>query len=115
MATYLVTGVAGFIAAKVADLLVAQGHRVVGVDNLNDYYDVRLKDWRLSQLLGAKARAMGSDPKVSVYANVKSGAIVSGLFCFQHLDIENLPALEELFVTHKFDAVFNLAARAGVR
>lgn len=43
MATYLVTGVAGFIASKVAEFLLADGHTVVGIDNLNDAYDVRLK------------------------------------------------------------------------
>ncbi|MBK7203313.1 MAG: GDP-mannose 4,6-dehydratase [Anaerolineae bacterium] len=52
MATYLVTGVAGFIASKVAEFLLADGHTVVGVDNLNDAYDVRLKQWRLAQLEG---------------------------------------------------------------
>ena len=50
MATYLLTGVAGFIANKVAEFLLADGHSVVGVDNLNDSCDVRLKQWRLDQL-----------------------------------------------------------------
>ena len=49
MATYLLTGVAGFIAARVAEFLLAGGHTVVGVDNLNDAYDVRLKQWRLAR------------------------------------------------------------------
>ena len=48
MATYLLTGVAGFISSKVAEFLLADGHTVVGVDNLNDAYDVRLKQWRLA-------------------------------------------------------------------
>jgi len=52
MATYLVTGVAGFIASKVAEFLLVDGHSMVGVDNLNDAYDVRLKHWRLAQLEG---------------------------------------------------------------
>lgn len=131
---YLVTGAAGFIASKVCEQLLAAGHTVVGVDNLNDYYDVRLKDYRLSRLLGARSRELGTDPKRSVYADGKAtsselGAKSSGLgaksyklkatsfgnFHFHHLDIENLPALEKLFSQHKFDAVFNLAARAGVR
>src|SRR3954469_12875754 len=56
MSTYLVTGVAGFIASKVAEQLLAAGHTVVGVDNLNDYYDVRLKLYRLGQI----ARAAGA-------------------------------------------------------
>jgi UDP-glucuronate 4-epimerase len=116
MATYLVTGVAGFIASKVAAQLLAAGHTVVGVDNLNDYYDVRLKDYRLSQLLGAKGRPLGDDPKKSIYSETSpSAALSSGNFIFHHIDIESLPALDALFGAHKFDAVFNLAARAGVR
>ena len=51
MSTYLVTGAAGFIGAKVCELLLSEKHIVVGIDNLNDYYDVRLKDYRLGQLL----------------------------------------------------------------
>ncbi len=132
--TYLVTGVAGFIASKVAELLLAEGHTVVGVDNLNDYYDVRLKDYRLGKLLGAVGGALrpdglglGADPKRSIYAGISgrkapptvSNRSVSGLthgnFTFHVIDIENLPALEAVFAAHKFDAVFNLAARAGVR
>ncbi|MDI1335930.1 MAG: NAD-dependent epimerase/dehydratase family protein [Lacunisphaera sp.] len=114
MSTYLVTGAAGFIASKVCEMLLAEGHTVVGVDNLNDYYDVRLKDWRLSRLLGAASKQLGTDPRKSVYADSPK-PFVSGRFEFHVLDIENLPALEELFATHKFGAVFNLAARAGVR
>lgn len=91
MATYLVTGAAGFIASKVCEQLLADRHIVVGVDNLNDYYDVHLKHWRVSHL--QEKRGFSSYP----------------------LDIENKPALERLFETHQFDAVFNLAARAGVR
>lgn len=53
---YLVTGAAGFIGSKVAEQLLAAGHTVVGVDNLNDYYDVRLKDYRLRKLRGAGRR-----------------------------------------------------------
>ena len=91
MAKYLVTGAAGFIAAKVCEQLLEQKHTVVGVDNLNDYYDVRLKHWRLDRL--QKGRG----------------------FIFYPLDIENLVALDKVFGAHKFDAVLNLAARAGVR
>ena len=91
MAVYLVTGAAGFIASKVCGLLLAEGHTVVGLDNLNDYYDVRLKEWRLAQL-----RAQAG-------------------FIWQPGDIEDLPALERVFTAHRFDAVINLAARAGVR
>jgi nucleoside-diphosphate-sugar epimerase len=91
MATYLVTGAAGFIAARTTQLLLDAGHRVVGVDNLNDYYDVRLKQHRLAQLAARPG------------------------FTFAPVDIEQLPALETLFAQHQFDGVLNLAARAGVR
>ena len=91
MAIYLVTGAAGFIASRTAHLLLDAGHTVVGVDNLNDYYDVRLKEHRLAALQSR------------------------GNFSFARLDIEHLAALEPLFRQHKFDAVLNLAARAGVR
>jgi len=90
MKKVLLTGVAGFIGAKTAEKLLAQGVEVVGIDNLNDYYDVKLKKHRLS--------------------NIKSSN-----FKFIELDIENKPALDQLFKEHKFDVVFNLAARAGVR
>ena len=74
MSTYLVTGVAGFIASKVAEMLLAEGHTVVGVDNLNDYYDVRLKDYRLGKLLGVSFQP-SADPKKSAYSGV--GRIIS--------------------------------------
>ena len=90
MKKVLVTGVAGFIASKTAELLLEQGVEVVGIDNLNDYYDVSLKNQRLSEI---------SDPK----------------FKFEKIDIEDKSALEHLFKSHHFDVVFNLAARAGVR
>ncbi len=91
MATYLVTGAAGFIASRVCELLLAEGHAVTGLDNLNDYYDVRLKEWRLARL-----RAQPG-------------------FAWEPADIEDLPALERVFAARRFDAVVNLAARAGVR
>jgi len=92
MAHYLVTGTAGFIASKVAEFLLDEGHTVVGVDNLNDAYDVRLKEWRLGRLRGREG------------------------FSYAHLDICDKDALQkQIFGGDRFDAVFNLAARAGVR
>lgn len=97
MLTYLVTGCAGFIGAKVTEFLLLDGHTVIGVDNLNDAYDVRLKHWRLAQLEG------------------KPG------FEFHKLHICDRDSLRKLFNSQfpirnsKFDAVINLAARAGVR
>jgi nucleoside-diphosphate-sugar epimerase len=91
MKTYLLTGAAGFIGSKTAELLLKSGHRVVGIDNLNDYYDVRLKRYRLKALKAHR------------------------LFTFRQADIENLTSLRKLFKLYKFDAILNLAARAGVR
>lgn len=96
MAIYLVTGAAGFIGAKVSEFLLQDGHMVVGIDNLNDAYDVRLKQWRLQQLQN--------------HPN----------FSFRKLDICDRKGLHELFTQQAprptpFDAVINLAARAGVR
>ena len=92
---YLVTGTAGFIASQVSKQLLDQGHLVVGVDNLNDYYDVRLKNWRLEQL--------------KAHPNARN-------FTFSNLDIEDHAKLIDLFKSGvPFDAVLNLAARAGVR
>ena len=92
MAHYLITGTAGFIAARVAELLLLAGHEVSGVDNLNDAYDVRLKHWRLTRLT----------------------ALVG--FRFQQLDISDRQALAEYWRGKpRVDAVINLAARAGVR
>jgi nucleoside-diphosphate-sugar epimerase len=91
MARYLVTGAAGFIASRVAELLLADGHHVVGVDNLNDAYDPRIKLWRLAQLQ--------DHPR----------------FEFHRLDISDHGALADLVRRSAFDAVLNLAARAGVR
>ena len=91
MSTYLVTGVAGFIASKTAEFLLKDGHTVVGVDNMNDYYDVRLKQHRLDSL---KAESN---------------------FEFHQLDIESESDLKQLFEQHRIEGVLNLAARAGVR
>ena len=91
MKPILVSGCAGFIAARTAEFLLDQGREVVGVDNMNDYYDVRLKEHRLAKLEGRPG------------------------FSFVRMDIEDLAALCRLFSGHDFDYVLNLAARAGVR
>jgi len=91
MKTVLLTGAAGFIGWKTGEFLLKEGHKVIGVDNLNNYYDVRLKEYRKKDL--------------EKYENFK----------FYPIDIENLQALEILFNDYKFDVVINLAARAGVR
>jgi len=92
MGNYLVTGVAGFIASRVCELLLEDGHRIVGIDNLNTAYDVRLKNYRLGKL--------SDKPN----------------FEFTKLDICDMPGLREVIRSGgPFDAVINLAARAGVR
>lgn len=90
MKTILLTGAAGFIGFETAKILLEQGYIVVGIDNLNDYYDVRLKEHRRSKL---------------EHKN----------FIFQQVDIEDKAKLKKIFDTYKFEAVINLAARAGVR
>ena len=87
---YLVTGAAGFIGARVAAKLIENGCEVVGIDNLNDYYDVSLKQHRLMNLEHER-------------------------FSFEPIDIEDQAKLAELFKQHQFKAILNLAARAGVR
>ena len=91
MKKILVTGAAGFIGSKVSEMLLEEGHDVTGIDNINDYYDVKLKLWRLNNL--------------KKYNNFK----------FYKIDIENYESLKLLFEKHLPDAVINLAARAGVR
>ncbi len=110
--TVLLTGVAGFIGSHTARALLAQGHRVVGVDNLNDYYDVRLKDHRLDRLLGGNGSRVGTSPTQSVFRHAEQQA---GAFTFLPLDVEDGGAVRALFDRFRFDAVINLAARAGVR
>jgi nucleoside-diphosphate-sugar epimerase len=87
----IVTGCAGFIGSKITELLLERGDIVVGVDNLNDAYSPLLKEWRLAQIKKFPA------------------------FEFERLDITHFGSLKELFQQHDFDAVMNLAARAGVR
>jgi UDP-glucuronate 4-epimerase len=89
--TYLVTGCAGFIAAQVATQLLDAGHVVVGIDNINDYYSVDLKRWRLAALVA--------------YPD----------FTFMEADVGDLVTVKALFEKYPFAAVLNLAARAGVR
>ncbi len=87
----LVTGAAGFIGSKVAEYLLKDDHLVIGIDNINNYYDINLKLFRIN--------------KLKTYKN----------FLFYKGDIEDKEFLEKIFKKHKIDAVINEAARAGVR
>ena len=91
MQKIIVTGCAGFIGAKVSEILLKEGYQVVGIDSLNDYYDVTLKLWRLKNLKRENN------------------------FNFYSFSIENYDKLKLLFKKYCFGAVINLAARAGVR
>ncbi|MEK7249040.1 MAG: NAD-dependent epimerase [Bacteroidota bacterium] len=88
---YLVTGAAGFIGYHLSERLIARGDHVVGLDNMNNYYDVRLKEARLERLKRHKS------------------------FSFAKLDLADTEGMQRLFAEHKFNKVVNLAAQAGVR
>ncbi|MFV2073938.1 MAG: NAD-dependent epimerase [Thermoanaerobaculales bacterium] len=87
----LVTGAAGFIGYHLAERLLADGFRVIGLDNLNDYYDPALKEARLERLEAADG------------------------FEFARLDLADREGMEKLFAAHRFSSVVHLAAQAGVR
>lgn len=91
MKKILITGAAGFIGYHLAKKLLENGREVVGLDNLNDYYDPQLKRCRLSQLQEFSR------------------------FVYSPLDMADRQGIPELFQKHSFDAVVNLAAQAGVR
>lgn len=105
----LVTGAAGFIGSKVARMLAARGDTVVALDNINDYYDVRLKYRRLKYLLG-----IGQDPSDMEWGKLCRSGTFENLQ-FIRLSIDQKEPLDHLFETQKFDMVVNLAAQAGVR
>ena len=91
MNNILVTGCCGFIGSKVSEMLLGRQVSVVGVDNINNYYDPRLKEWRLEQLKGMDN------------------------FSFHQCDIADFNSVKTVFSNYKIDAVINLAAMAGVR
>jgi UDP-glucuronate 4-epimerase len=98
----LITGVAGFIGFHLARLLVKYDFVVVGIDNINDYYDQNLKLERLKEL--------------SININeIESNKPIKGKIIFQKTDLKDLEEIMKLFESHKFDYVVNLAAQAGVR
>lgn len=106
--TVLVTGAAGFIGFHVSKALLDLGHVVIGIDNLNDYYDVNLKLARLAELGIDKTQA-NQELKETISATFGDRMI------FVKMNLEDRRALPHLFETHKIDMVCNLAAQAGVR
>ena len=105
----LVTGAAGFIGSRLAQILAQRGDEIVGIDNINDYYDVRLKYARLRELLGVVFD--GTDmPFLTEYVSRKFRNLR-----FIRMSIEDKYSLDQLFDTEQFGVVVNLAAQAGVR
>lgn len=102
----LITGTAGFIGFHLAKKLLARGDEVVGVDAINDYYDVNLKYARLKEL-GIEAQ--------SIQKNCKTVSAAYPLHSFYKVNLEDREALFNVFEVEKPDAVCNLAAQAGVR
>lgn len=104
----LVTGTAGFIGYHVSKQLVANGHEVVGIDNINDYYDVNLKYARLNEL-GISREASEK------FLNVAESTNKKYKFKFIRVNLEDKDELPKIFEQEQFDVVCNLAAQAGVR
>ena len=123
----LVTGTAGFIGYHLAKKLLERGDEVVGLDNINDYYDVNLKYGRLAELgidaaLGTATSVVASDKQkaslgtaTSVVANAPVSSTKYPKHKFYKADLADKELIEQIFKTEKFDAVCNLAAQAGVR
>lgn len=108
MATILVTGAAGFIGAQVSLFLTARGDNVIGIDNLNDYYDVQLKKDRLTRIEQFLAGTLNENLSCSAVEE-------KGHFDFIQMDVADRASMDALFAQHSIDKVVHLAAQAGVR
>ncbi len=106
--TILITGAAGFIGYHLCVALLKLGHKVVGLDNINDYYNVNLKYARLKQL-GIKQETS------EVFNSINKSTIYGKQMQFIRINLEDRELLPKLFKKFKFDIVCNLAAQAGVR
>ncbi|WP_020536113.1 NAD-dependent epimerase [Lewinella cohaerens] len=102
----LITGTAGFIGSHLANRLIADGHQIVGLDIINDYYDVNVKYGRLERAgIPKNAIKVGELVQNTTHPNYR----------FIQLDLVDRAGMDKLFATEQFDAVVNLAAQAGVR
>ncbi len=104
----LITGAAGFIGSAVAQRLASRGDTVIAIDNINDYYDIRLKYARLRRMgiyYGSEDIPCGIRIQSSVYPSLY----------FERMDIADKKAVDDLAYTEQFDTIVNLAAQAGVR
>ncbi len=108
----LITGVAGFIGFHLSESLAKRGEVVIGIDNINDYYDVKLKYDRLNAL-GIHFEKPNTEENTNDILFVRSTKYHN--YRFSRLDITDLESLEKLFVAEEFDCVIHLAAQAGVR
>jgi UDP-glucuronate 4-epimerase len=106
----LITGIAGFIGYHLAKRLVERGDEITGIDNISDYYDVRLKYGRLAELGVSPSANSGYKKDTQKIASSKYPAL-----SFMYMDLSNGQDLKSLFGSENFDAVINLAAQAGVR
>ena len=104
----LVTGAAGFIGFHLCRGLLEKGHTIVGLDNINDYYDVDLKYARLNELGISRDQA-------TTFLNKTTSVLYNDSFQFVRMNLEDRENLPSLFSDSKFDVVCNLAAQAGVR
>ena len=103
----LVTGAAGFIGYHISKALIKNNHLVVGLDNINDYYSVKLKYSRLSDL--------GIKDEESKKWNLKSKSKIHKNFIFYRKDLIDYDSIQTLFEEYNFDIVCHLGAQAGVR
>ncbi len=107
----LITGTAGFIGFHLANRLLERGDEVVGIDNINDYYDVNLKYDRLKQAGISRAAVLSSPSGEPHYVQSEKHP----KYRFIKANLEDRDTIDRIFKEHQFDAVVNLAAQAGVR